>query len=721
MADKNDQLDLFGSTSADLFSEEVAPPVLSASGWQMAETAAVVSALHRGSLVDTLAILNRLKVDVAWRVLLEAGFTVGSTQSRAEMMAPVQMDIIEAAQRHMSGHELREARNAEAERERVESAEKEQENGRSTVQPGVIPGQYGVGNREDGPSGSVSRQSVDVGVAGTSQGTLSSGQLFAGAGEPSGSGKDGNGGGTELASLSTPGDSGDVRVAGGAAVGDGSDLQGRLEALRAGDNPADEVSGDYVLTDEDRIGLGGLSEKFRDNLAAIDVLKSLAKSGREASPEERRTLARYVGWGGLKGVFDPENKQWARQHRALKAVLTEKEWAAASRSQLDAFYTPPVVGKAIYSAVKQLGFKHGRVLEPSVGVGNFFGLMPPEMREGSVLHGVELDLLTSEIVAALYPSAKIAKATGFQNFRVPAGYFDMVTGNPPFGSQPLTDSTNSVYSGWSIHNYFFAKSIEMLRPGGIMPMVVSHSFLDKLDPHVRQWISRRAELVSGVRLPNTAFKENANTEVVTDVLIFRRLDEAASLGRESVPDWLNTSEVEVLNEKTGEMAKVTVNDYFVNNPGNVLGTTAVESSQFRANEYTVRPAGDLEAQLAAWVETLPEGVYVPLERSATELEQALISDVPEGVKEGSFFVRQGNVYQRLPDALHIFANHRVIDVVRVAVQLANDAVPQAPLLAAGQVAAVPQGRQSTLGLHSDRNRCANRYQNRSSQHLTHLR
>lgn len=406
---------------------------------------------------------------------------------------------------------------------------------------------------------------------------------------------------------------------------------------------------DYILTDADRIGMGGLAEKFQDNLRAIQVLRTIAAEKRHAVGDEKRDLARYVGWGGLKGVFDPDNKQWNRQHIALRELLSDKEWAAASRSQLDAFYTAPVVAAAMFSAVSRLGFNHGRILEPSVGVGNFFGLMPESMRQHSALHGVEMDILTSQIVSALYPSAKIAKATGFQSYNVPAGYFDMSIGNPPFGSQTISDEMGSAYSGWSIHNYFFAKSIDMLRPGGIMSMVVSHNFLDKLDPHVRQWIGRRAELISGVRLPNTAFKENANTEVVTDVLIFRRLDNENILGKQELPEWLDTTDVSIENPKTGEFESISINNYFINNPQNILGENSTTGSMYRANEYTVLPNGDLEAQLAEWVMTLPEGVYVPIERSVKDLDMAAIT-VPEFIKEGSFYIQDDGVWQRLPDA-----------------------------------------------------------------------
>ena len=414
------------------------------------------------------------------------------------------------------------------------------------------------------------------------------------------------------------------------------------------DSGPQEVQADYSITDDDRIGQGGLAEKYRDNVRAIQIVRTLDAEKRHAVGEEKKALARYVGWGGLKGVFNPDNKQWGRQYFELRGLLSDAEWDAASRSQLDAHYTAPIVVNSMYSALSRLGFHQGRMLEPSVGVGNFIGMMPESMRSNSDLHGVELDILTSQIVAALYPSAKISKATGFQNYNVPAGYFDVVIGNPPFGSQQLTDDKGSVFSGWSIHNYFFAKSIQMLRPGGIMPMVVSHNFLDKLDPHVRQWISRRAELVSGVRLPNTAFKENANTEVVTDILIFKRLDYEHSLGKQEAPDWLDTTDVALENKKTGAVEKIAVNNYFLNNPQNVLGENSATGSMYRENEYTVLPNGDLKTQLAQWVDSLPRDIYVPFERSATDLEMAAV-EVPEFVKEGSFYLKGTEVWQRLPD------------------------------------------------------------------------
>lgn len=413
---------------------------------------------------------------------------------------------------------------------------------------------------------------------------------------------------------------------------------------------------DHVIEDEDRIGQGGLMEKYRDNIQAIQLLRTLDSENRNATAPELRTLARYVGWGGLKGVFDAQNKQWQQQHQELKSLLSDAEWAAASRSQLDAFYTSPVVVNATYAALSRMGFNGGRMIDPSMGSGNFVGMMPQNMRQASSVHGVELDILTSRIAAALYPKARIAQSTGFQDYNAPAGYFDLVVGNPPFGSQPIVDDRGSAYSGWSIHNYFFAKSIEMLRPGGLMSMVVSHNFLDKLDPNVRQWIAHRAELVSGVRLPNTAFKDNANTEVVTDVLVFRRLDHENTLGRTDRPDWLATTDIEIENPKSGERSMLAINNYFLKNPQNVLGTHSAEGSMYRANSYTVQPddsKGSLQQQLAHWVETLPQGIYSRLERSEDAQVSAAATDIPGHVKEGSFFIRDTEsgpqVFQRLQD------------------------------------------------------------------------
>jgi len=412
---------------------------------------------------------------------------------------------------------------------------------------------------------------------------------------------------------------------------------------------------DHVIEGDDAIGQGGLMEKYRDNIRAIGLLRTLEADNRNATPDEHRVLARYVGWGGLKGVFDSANRAWAKPHAELKALLSDAEWSAASRSQLDAFYTSPTVVNAIYAGLSRLGYDGGRAIDPAMGSGNFLGMMPELMRQETAMHGVELDSLTSRIAAALYPTARIAKGTGFEAYNAPAGYFDLVVGNPPFGSQSIVDDKGSAYSGMSIHNYFFAKSVDLLRPGGLMAMVVSHAFLDKLDPHVRQWISRRADLVSAVRLPNTAFKRNANTEVVTDILVFQRLDNENVLGRDDRPAWLETTDVDVTNPRTGEVAKLPINNYFLQHPEHVLGAHSADGSLYRANEYTVEPdesKGNLRVRLAQWAETLPQGIYSRMER-VDEVEATAATDVPEHVKEGSFFTKEvdgrNQVWQRLPD------------------------------------------------------------------------
>lgn len=403
---------------------------------------------------------------------------------------------------------------------------------------------------------------------------------------------------------------------------------------------------DHVI-DADEIGKGGLGQKYRDNVAAIKILKTLETEGRNATAEERKALAKYVGWGAMKGTFDPENKAWAKQHAELKELLTAEEFRAARASTLDAHYTSPVAVGAMYEALARLGVKSGRVLEPSVGVGNFFGLMPREMRNASQLHGVELDSLTSRLVAALYPKAKIAKATGFQDFEIPSEYFDVVIGNPPFGSHPLVDKERSPYSGFSIHNYFLAKSIDKLRPGGVMAIVVSHNFLDAQDSRVRKWIGDRASLIGGVRLPNTAFKENAGTEVVTDILIFQKHDKNGLPG--SVAPWQDVVEQININPKTGEHVTHKVNQFFVANPQHVLGKPSAGGSMYSANEYTVEQDGSIKDALAKWVKTLPENVFYNIDRA----RDAAVVDmaVPDGVKVGSYYVDANGAVMRRGDDL----------------------------------------------------------------------
>ena len=451
-------------------------------------------------------------------------------------------------------------------------------------------------------------QPVGTGVAGSGDGADRFGTVSGGTGES---------GATGTRSIDTTGQrsSGETRDSAG-----------------SGSEPS-AADSDFVI-DADDIGKGGLTQKYKDNIAAIRIIKTMEAEGRAASFDERKQIAKYVGWGAIKGVFDPQNKQWIKQHAELKELLTDAEFKAARKSVLDAHYTGPIVVSAMYDAMQQLGFTGGRVLESSVGVGNFFGMMPSGMRNTSQLHGVELDSLTSRLVAALYPEAKIAQATGFEDYQVPAEYFDAVIGNPPFGNQPLVDAERSPYSGFSIHNYFLAKSIDKLRPGGIMQVVVSHNFLDANDDRARKWIWDRAALIGAVRLPNTAFKENAGTEIVTDVLIFQKRD-SNSLPNDNSP-WRDVVEQVNVNPKTGENVTHRVNQFFTDNPQFVLGTPSAGGFMYTANEYTVEASRDIKEQLAGWVKSLPTDVYDYIDRKA---DSAIVDvDMPDNVKVGSFYI-----------------------------------------------------------------------------------
>lgn len=443
------------------------------------------------------------------------------------------------------------------------------------------------------------------------------------------------------------GESGPDRTGIGSPVSLGESGANGIESEPAGTEQSTGSVEDHTI-DADEIGKGGLAKKYKDNVAAIKVLKAIEAESRSATPAERKTIAKYAGWGAMKGPFDPANKAWTKQHAELKELLTDAEFTAARASTRNAHFTSPVAVESMFSALQRMGVTGGRILEPSVGVGNFFGLMPKDLRAASQLHGVELDSLTSRLVAALYPKAKIAKSTGFENFDIPSEYFDVVIGNPPFGNEPLVDKERSAYSGFSIHNYFLAKSIDKLRPGGVMAVVVSHNFLDAQDGRVRKWIGDRASLIGGVRLPDTAFKENAGTEVVTDILIFQKrpLDGAQNdkAPWQSVVDQVNT------NPKTGESVTHKVNQFFVANPGFVLGTPSAGGTMYTANQYTVAPDGDIKEGLDKWVSGLPQNIFSNMDRAS----DAAVIDmaIPDGIKAGSYYVdASGKVMRRGDDVM----------------------------------------------------------------------
>ena len=417
-------------------------------------------------------------------------------------------------------------------------------------------------------------------------------------------------------------------------------VDGRSAEVKRAKERGSLASTNYVITEADAIGTGGAKTKARQNLDAIKIVKTLAAEKRPATAEEQATLVKYVGWGGMPQIFDPEKQDWAKEHAELKALLTADEYAAARRSTQDAHYTSETVVRAMWAAMERLGFIGGKLLEPSVGIGHFFGMMPQALAKRAQSSGVELDPLTAQIAQALYPKIRVAQQ-GFQDFGVPNGYYDGVIGNPPFGDQKLFDGERKHLNDFSIHNYFIAKAVDITRPGGVVAVVVSRYFMDSSHKAARSYIDKHAKLLGAIRLPNTAFKENANTEVVTDIVFLQKREEPVMGGAQ----WVTAT-----RDSDGNH----VNDYFLANPRMVLGKHATTGSMYRKNEYTVEPTGDLKEQLAGAIALLPQNV-IP-ERAAehnAELEQAVIEDVDpsavEHVQVFGYFEKGGKVYQRVPD------------------------------------------------------------------------
>ena len=340
---------------------------------------------------------------------------------------------------------------------------------------------------------------------------------------------------------------------------------------------------------DDDLGTGGVKAKFRANMAAINLLKELEFEGAQATPEQQEILSRYVGWGGLADAFDESKDNWKDEFAELYTALSPEEYAAARASTLNAHYTSPTVIKAIYEAVGTMGFQTGNILEPAMGVGNFFGLLPQEM-QGSRLYGVELDSITGRIAKQLYPKADITVA-GFETTDR-RDFFDLAIGNVPFGQYQVNDRAYNKL-GFSIHDYFFAKTLDQVRPGGVIAFVTSRYTMDKQSPEVRKYIAQRAELLGAIRLPNNAFKANAGTEVVSDILFLQKRDRPIDIE----PDWVH------LGENEDGFA---INQYFIDHPEMVLGTPTSESTQYGRQDYTVAPieGADLAAQLHAAVQSI---------------------------------------------------------------------------------------------------------------------
>ena len=387
----------------------------------------------------------------------------------------------------------------------------------------------------------------------------------------------------------------------------------------------------FRIQDND-LGAGGPKAKYKTNMEAIHLLQTLEKEERLATPEEQEILSRYVGWGGIPQAFEESNSSWANEYLELKNTLSSEEYSAARASTLNAFYTSPTVIRSMYEVLENMGLKQGNILEPSCGVGNFMGLIPESMGKAN-MYGVELDPVSGRIAKQLYQKNKIA-VQGFEETSYPDSFFDCVIGNVPFGAYQVSDRRYDRHH-FMIHDYFIAKSLDLVRPGGVVAVVTSSGTMDKQNPAVRQYIANRAELLGAIRLPNNAFQRNANTSVVSDILFFQKRDRASI----EEPEWLNLKE-------TPE--GYSVNAYFAEHPEMVLGEFTTESTQYGKQEVTVKPKEGitLEEQLKEAVQNI-HGTITELELSDTELEEDVVS-IPADpeVKNFSFTVVNDEVYYR---------------------------------------------------------------------------
>ena len=432
------------------------------------------------------------------------------------------------------------------------------------------------------------------------------------------------------------------------------------EALNA--EPAPEPAGNFHITD-DHLGEGGAKQKYARNIEAIRTLFKLEDEHRGATAEEQQVLAQYVGWGGLADVFDPGKDSWAKEYAELKGLLSEDEYAAARSSTLNAHYTSPVVIRSIYDAVEKMGFQSGNILEPSMGVGNFFGMLPDTMQD-SRLYGVELDSITGRIAKKLYPQADITVA-GFETTDR-RDFYDLAVGNVPFGNYKVNDKAYNKL-GFSIHNYFFAKAIDQIRPGGVIAFVTSRFTMDSKDSTARKHMAERAELLGAIRLPNNAFKANAGTEVVSDIIFLQKRDRPI----DHEPEWVQLGKTE---------DGFAINQYFVDHPEMVLGQLKLESTQY-GHDLTVMPIED--TSLAEAVQHI-EGQYTAAEVDTPDIaeEEATRRTLPADpeVKNFSYTVVDGEVFYRENSVmtqveLSDTAKGRVTDMVELR-QIVNELIQQ---------------------------------------------
>ena len=428
----------------------------------------------------------------------------------------------------------------------------------------------------------------------------------------------------------------------------------------------------YRITD-DALGVGGAKEKFRNNMSAIRLLHDLQIENRLATPEEQETLAKYVGWGGLSMAFDEKNAAWANEYKELKAELSDEEYRAAMESTLTAFYTPPVVIKAMYEALDRLGFSQGNILEPSCGTGNFLGLLPDSM-EKSKLHGIEIDPLSGRIAKQLYQKASIA-IEGFEDTKLPDNHFDVVLGNIPFGEFKVNDSRYNAHK-FLIHDYFIAKALDKVRAGGVVMFITSKGTMDKASPEVRKYIAQRAELLGAVRLPDNTFRANAGTEVTSDILILQKRDRIIDIE----PEWVHLD-----TDANG----ITMNSYFVQNPEMVLGEMKMESTRFSMDAACkARQEIPLSELLSEAVQRI-SGEIPEQDNEIDEISDEQDAELPAdpNVRNFSFALVDGKIYFRennkmTPAKVSMTAENRIRglleirDCVRKLIQYQTDDYPE---------------------------------------------
>ena len=393
----------------------------------------------------------------------------------------------------------------------------------------------------------------------------------------------------------------------------------------------------FRITD-DALGVGGAKAKFRANMAAINLLKELEFEGLQASPEQQEILSRYVGWGGLADAFDESKDNWKAEFAELYAALSPEEYAAARASTLNAHYTSPTVIRAIYDAVENMGFQTGNILEPSMGVGNFFGMLPESMKS-SRLYGVELDSITGRIAKQLYPKADITVA-GFETTDR-KDFFDLAVGNVPFGQYQVSDRAFDKL-GFSIHNYFFAKALEQVRPGGVVAFVTSRYTMDAKDSAARKYIAQRADFLGALRLPNNAFRANAGTDVVSDIIFLQKRDRPIEIE----PDWVHTG---IWRNPGANADGFAINRYFIDNPEMVLGRQTSESTQYGRQDFTVAPieGADLAEQLSGAIRNI-RGTYAEAELPDLGEDETIVETIPAdpNVRNFSYTVVDGELYYR---------------------------------------------------------------------------